>query len=173
MLKINIGKFLVGRIKGRFAKLSNDAVIAGKEATTQFADDLAERIKFYIEMGGRPSTPLSEYTIKHKRNPANKDRALIDTGQYLNSIQKIKTYEIRNAIRYEVAPVEGTHNITGENLRKIGMILEFGDPHNQLYGNPAPIPARPHFEPAYEDVLREKGDIFEKRIEDVCKEGIL
>lgn len=177
MLKIKIGKFLIGRVKGRFAALTDEVILLGKEATEEFADHLVERVKDYISIGGMPTKPLSKYTKKHKRNKANKDKILIDTGQYLDSIQKIKTYEIRNAVMYEVAPGDEMHRETYENLRDIGWKLEFGDPYNVFEsdktGEYHPIPPRPHFEPAYEDTLQEKGDAYDKFMKDICKRGIL
>lgn len=162
MLNMKVKYYAQGRdVSGRFMKLATDVIVAGKDMSSFVADNQVMAVKAYIRAGGMPYIGLSKYTKKHRRNSTSETRPLVDTSFYANNIEKKIIHETENKIEYQVAAANVIHPIAGISLRILSYILEYGNPLNRLFGNPAPIPARPHFAPAYE--------LTSKAYKNICK----
>lgn len=52
----------------------------------------------------------------------------------------------------------GVHPDSGITNAQLGALLNYGNPHNKLFGNPAPIPARPWLVPGVESGTQDIAD---------------
>ena len=90
------------------------------------------------------------------------------TGRYYRSLRVIEDRDTPGAVSYKVgAHPQDSHTsvyITKSgktftstiNMQALANILEYGSPNSRIFGRaPAPIPARPHFRPAWK-ILRDK-----------------
>lgn len=58
----------------------------------------------------------------------------------------------------------GQHADDGITNAQLGALLNYGNPHNTLHGNPAPIPARPWLIPGVESATQDIVDVIQEAV---------
>lgn len=58
----------------------------------------------------------------------------------------------------------GQHADDGISNAQLGALLNYGNPHNTLHGNPAPIPARPWLIPGVESATQDIADVIQEAV---------
>lgn len=75
-----------------------------------------------------------------------------------------------NKFRGGLSVTVGIHEDTGQHAddgisnAQLGALLNYGNPHNTLHGNPAPIPARPWLVPGVESATQDIADVIQEAV---------
>lgn len=90
-------------------------------------------------MMGSPFQPLAPYTLENKKNPSNRNRILIDTGDFISSFTIV-----RAAFNKYMAGVTSQESIEKAEMHENGGM-------NSINGMEGFVPARPFIRPVVEN----------------------